>query len=209
MTKYTNEIIQFIIENSGGRDNIELAELVNEKFNMNVDRASIANVKKRILKSFNINLNNGINRGCFKKGEVPFNKGKKWDDFMSEKGQISSRKTCFKKGNIPQNHKEVGSERLNVDGYYEIKVAEPNVWKLKHRVVYENANGSIPNDCMVIFADGNKKNFNLNNLVLVSKSENLHMNRNSLRFTDAELTKTGLIITKIKLKLGEKKNKSN
>lgn len=209
MTKYTNEIIQFIIENFKGRDNIELAELVNEKFNMNVDRVSIANVKKRILKSFNINLKNGINRGCFQKGQVSLNKGKKWNDYMSEKGQINSRKTCFKKGNIPKNHREVGSERINVYGYYEIKVAEPNVWKLKHRVIYENAHGFIPKDCMIIFADGNKSNFNLDNLVLVSKSENLHMNKDSLRFNDAELTKTGLNITKVKLKLSEKKNKNN
>lgn len=49
----------------------------------------------------------------------------------------------------------------------------------------------------VIFADGNKRNFNINNLILVSNSEALIMNTNKLIYEDAELTKTGSLIAKV------------
>lgn len=44
-----------------------------------------------------------------------------------------ARKTMFRKGNIPANHKPIGYERINADGYIEVKVAEPNKFRLKHR----------------------------------------------------------------------------
>ena len=198
--KYTDEVVNFMIKNYKGKDNIELAILLNKKFNLNLNNDSVSNAKSRILKKYGINLRTNINRGCFVKGQISFNKGKKWDEYMSKKGQENSKKTCFKKGNIPQNHREVGSERVNVDGYLEIKVEEPNVWNLKHRVIYEENYGTIPEGYKVIFADGNKKNLDINNLILVSSAEELHMNRDKLRFNDTELTKTGLTITKIKLK---------
>lgn len=204
--KYTEEVMKFMIENYEGKDNIELAELLNKKFNLNVNNDSVANAKSRILRIYGINIRNGINRGCFKKGQTSFNKGKKWNEYMSKEGQINSRKTCFKKGQVPINHREVGSERINVDGYWEIKVAEPNKWKLKHRVIYEKEHGEIPKDSKIIFADGNKNNLELSNLICVSHAEELHMNKDKLRFNDKELTEVGLNITKIKLKIGGMKN---
>ncbi len=49
----------------------------------------------------------------------------------------------------------------------------------------------------VIFADKNKRNFNLDNLILVADSEALIMNTNKLIYEEAELTKTGALIAKI------------
>lgn len=205
-TVWTDEVIQFMIENYEGRDNIELAELLNEKFNLNTNGDRVCNVKANLIRRKGIDLRTGINRGCYKKGQEPMNKGKKWDEYMSKEGQINSRKTCFKKGQVPINHREVGSERINVDGYWEIKVAEPNKWKLKHRVIYEKEHGKIPKGSKIIFADGNKNNLELSNLICVSYAEELHMNKDKLRFNDKELTEAGLNITKIKLKIGGMKN---
>ncbi|MBJ6945602.1 HNH endonuclease signature motif containing protein, partial [Vibrio cholerae] len=70
-----------------------------------------------------------------------------------------------------------GSERVNVDGYVEIKVAEPKTWKLKQRVIYENEIGPIPDGYKVRFLDGDKTNFEPSNLVLVSSSENAFLNK--------------------------------
>ena len=145
-TVWTDEVIQFMIENYEGRDNIELAELLNEKFNLNTNGDRVCNVKSNLIRRKGINLKTGINRGCYKKGQEPMNKGKTWNEYMSKEGQENSRRTCFKKGNIPMNkgkkwddyltkeqqekarktcfkkgqtpinHREVGSERINVDG---------------------------------------------------------------------------------------------
>ena len=111
----------------------------------------------------------------------------------------------FEKGNMPPNHKNVGYERINVDGYVEIKVKEPNIFKLKHRIIYEQNYGKIPKGHKVVFADGNKLNLDLNNLILVTDSEELIMNRNKLRYNDSNLTKTGHLIAKVIDKTNERK----
>lgn len=111
----------------------------------------------------------------FTKGHVPQNKGKK----MSAEMYVKAAPTMFKKGNIPSNHREVGSERVNVDGYIEIKVAEPNKWKLKHRVLWEQVNGEIPAGMNIQFKNGNSQDVRIENLYLISKADQMK-NENSL-----------------------------
>lgn len=102
----------------------------------------------------------------------------------------------FKKGHTPLRYAPIGSERK--DGQHIlVKVAEPSVWKTKQRVVYEREHGEIPEGYIVIFADRNKRNYDPENLILVSKSEALIMNDNHLYKEEAELTKTGVLIAKI------------
>lgn len=133
----------------------------------------------------------------FKKDKNHLISGLKWDEYMSKEGQEQSRKTQFKKDNIPWATRPVGSERIDLDGYVYIKVAEPNKWELKHRVLWEKENGSIPKGYNLIFADGNKLNLDLDNLILVSNSELLIMNRRNLYKREKELTKTGSVIAKV------------
>lgn len=100
----------------------------------------------------------------------------------------SGLKSC----NLP-----VGSERVDKKGYILVKVAEPNVWLEKQRQIYESVYGNIPTGHKVIFADNNNRNFDINNLILVTNAEALIMNTNKLRYSDADLTKTAAIIAKI------------
>lgn len=108
----------------------------------------------------------------FKKGTVPPNKGKK----MSAEQYAKSSSTMFKKGGIPQNYRPVGSERVNVDGYIEIKIADPSKWELKHRFIWEESNGKIPAGMNLIFKDNNPLNVKLDNLMLVTRAENMIIN---------------------------------
>ena len=105
----------------------------------------------------------------FKKGSVPPNKGKKMSPEVYEK----VKETMFKKGNSPVNHREVGSERINVDGYIETKVAEPNVWRLKHRIIWEQHNGVIPAGYNVQFKNRNTQDCRIENLYIISKAEQM------------------------------------
>lgn len=111
----------------------------------------------------------------FHKGHIPTNKGKKVSPEMYERMQP----TMFKKGRINENKREVGSERVNVYGYIEIKVAEPNRWRLKHRLIWEQHNGIIPEGCNVQFKNHNTLDCRIENLYLISKSEQMR-NENSL-----------------------------
>lgn len=180
---YSTEEEKFLIDNVKGISAKELTEKFNKQFNLKLSESAIKNRKVKL------GLSSGIKGGQFKKGHNTWNKG--------IKGYMGANKTSFKKGNIPHNHKPVGSERITKDGYIEIKVAEPNKWELKHRHIYKKHYGEIPKGYNVMFADKNKLNLDIDNLILVSKSEDLIMNTRKLIFEDQQLTKTGHLIAKV------------
>ncbi len=191
--KYTDEMKQFILDNYKGRYNQELADLFNQKFN--------TNITSRTIKSYKANnkLNSGLT-GKFRKGQTPHNKGKKMPKEVYEK----VKHTMFAKGNVPPNHRPVGSERISKDGYIEVKVAEPNKWRLKQRVVYEEAKGKIPEGCTIIFLDGNKRNFDIDNLRCITRSELLYLNCNGLNNSN-EITETGILMARLDSAKNKKK----
>lgn len=193
--KYTDEMKQFILDNYKGRYNQELADLFNQKFN--------ANITSRTIKSYKANnkLNSGLT-GKFRKGQTPHNKGKKMPKEVYEK----VKHTMFAKGNVPPNHRPVGSERISKDGYIEVKVAEPNKWRLKQRVVYEEAKGKIPESCPIIFLDGNKRNFDIDNLRCITRSELLYLNCNGLNNSN-EITETGILMARLDSAKNKRKKK--
>lgn len=184
---------QFILDNYKGRYNQELADLFNQKFNTNITSRTIKSYKA------NNNLNSGLT-GKFRKGQTPHNKGKKMPKEVYEK----VKHTMFAKGNVPPNHRPVGSERISKDGYIEVKVAEPNKWRLKQRVVYEEAKGKIPEGCPIIFLDGNKRNFDIDNLRCVTRSELLYLNCNGLNNSN-EITETGILMARLDRAKNKKK----
>lgn len=107
--------------------------------------------------------------GQYEKGHVPFSAG--------TRGVMKANAGSFKKGSIPANHRQVGSERVNVDGYIEVKVEEPNVWRQKQRVVWEACHGAIPAGMCVTFRDDNPLNCDINNLELITRGEHAVFNK--------------------------------
>lgn len=117
--------------------------------------------------------NHGGRATRFQVGGVSPNKGRKIEEWMSPEGIANSSRTRFKKGRPSLNRRPVGSERVNVDGYIEVKIAEPNKWRQKQRVVWEAAHGPVPAGSMVSFIDGNKQNCELSNLRVMTRADNL------------------------------------
>lgn len=196
MRKFTHEMKKFIKDNATNTSNSKLTSMVNEKFETDFTVSQIKSFKQ------NNKISSGLT-GRFEKGHVPVNKGAKG---VYHEG---SEKTWFQKGHTPSNHRPVGSERISKDGYVEIKTQEPNRWRLKHNVVWEEHNGKIPNKHVVIFLDGNKENVDISNLKLITRSELLLMNRQNLFSEDPEITNTAsniarLVVTRNKV---NKKNK--
>lgn len=192
--KYSKEEYQFLIDNVKGITLKELTRRFNKKFNANVSENAISNQKTKL------GIRSGIVGGQFPKGHIPANKGKTWDEYMSKEGQENSIKTTFKKGNIPANHRPIGSERFNSRDGVLIKVQDGQLqknWMPKGRYIYEQAYGKIPAGHKVIFADGDHSNFDLDNLILVSNTEELIMNQRNLISEEAEFTKTGAVIAKV------------
>jgi hypothetical protein len=135
-------------------------------------------------------LRNGI--GSFRPGHVPANKGK------THPGRQG-------------NYRPVGSERTD-GGYIVVKVSDRNNryhknWRRKHDIIWEKAHGKIPRGHKVIFADGDKLNFDLDNLVLVSSGELVVMNRCNLISADRDLTLAGKTIADLKMAIAKRKRK--
>lgn len=193
MKKYTDDIINFLREIAPGKTYKEIVEIFNKKYDleMTVKKLSSLLGRKKIKTG---------TTGCFRKGFIPWNKGKK--------GYVGANKTSFKKGNKPKNWRPVGSERIDDEGYTLIKVSNEGGmlkrWALKHRVVWEQHHKKkIPKGSVIIFADGNKNNLSIDNLLCVTREELKVLNRCRLISSVPELTKTGLNIAKIKIKLAE------
>lgn len=180
--KWTDKEKEYLASIVKGSTYKEITKQMNDKFEYDFSEEQIKGMM------FRNKLTTGTG-GHFKKGSTPWNKGLK--------GYIGANKTSFQEGNIPPNYKPVGSERITRDGYTEIKTKDPNKWELKHRIIYKQHHGEIPKNHNVVFADRNTQNFDIDNLILVSKSEMLILNNNKLIFEDKELTKVGINIAKV------------
>ena len=180
----TPEQHEYFVKHNQGTPQKEMARLMNKKFGLHLTEQQINSYRG------NHKLSSGLT-GCYPKGNIPWNKGMEWDSGGR------SHETRFKPGNIPHNHKPVGTERVTKDGYVEIKVAEPKTWRGKHVIIWESLHGPRPKGHKVIFADGNRRNFDPDNLILVSNGELAIMNHKKLVTPDTELTKTGHIIAKL------------
>lgn len=168
-------------------------ELVN-RFNLRFG----TDVTESMMKGYKANhkLNSGLT-GQFPKGHVPANKGKK--------GQWSKgcEKTWFPKGHLPSQTDPIGTEKLLGDGYVWVKVDnKPKVpkrvnWIQKHVLLWEQANGPVPEGHCVIFLDGDRSHIELSNLELIDRKTLAVLNKKGLLRKDADLSKTGIQIAKL------------
>lgn len=172
---WTKKEDDYLISNYAETSSAEIAKVVGHSENAVYNRAFLFHLKKS--EKYRTETNRRLateltEKGKayrYPKGHTPANKGQK----MPEKVYKKASATMFKKGHTPANHKPVGYERLTRDGYLEIKVSEPNKFVLKHRMLWEQANGTIPKGYNVQFRDGNRQNIVIENLYLISRPEQM------------------------------------
>ena len=191
--QWTDAERDYLAEIAPGRTHAEIRALMTERFGDHYGGSRITAALKRY------RIKTGLT-GRFEKGHEPFNKGKTWDDYGTPEGHARSRATCFKPGQVSgitaMRVQPVGTERVTKDGYVEVKVAEglqerPNSnFRLKHHVVYENAYGPIPHGCNVVFADGDKRNFDPDNLVAVPRALWATISHSRMPYYDRESLET-------------------
>jgi len=94
-------------------------------------------------------------------------------------------------------------------GYIWVKVddqinAKKNVnWKQKQRLIWEQEHGPVPEGMFVTFLDGNRENFDLSNLALITRAEHARLNQSGLRSEDPEITAAALQVAKLTTKIGQ------
>ena len=120
-----------------------------------------------------------LNPNCeFKKGNVPWNKGKKGSHFSPE--------TEFKKGRINENKLPVGSITIRQSKKRKeqprswIKIADPSVWELLAVHVWEKHNGKVPKGYVLHHKDKDSLNDEIDNLETLTRSEHIAKHRDDL-----------------------------
>lgn len=191
---WTDEQEQYLIANYATTNNKDLAKILGKN---NADRVMAKAFKLGLKKSSEFLSEQrktlGQN-GQFKKGMTPHNKGKK----LSDATKAKLAKTMFKSGDRPHNTLPVGAESEDKDGYLIVKIAEPNVWRYKHHIAYGEP---VPKGHKVIFIDGNKRNFDKANLMLISNAE--LMNRNTMNRYQPELVQLLKTLSKLKKRVSK------
>lgn len=183
------EYVAFMMEIIPGHSVSEISAEFQKRFGIVLRESQIKNFK--VVHK----IRSGTNGGRFPKGHKTHNKGKKMPPEVYEK----IKGTMFKNGHIPHNHKPVGSERINVDGYVEVKTKEPKTWELKQRVVYrEHYKDDIGKDEVIIFLDGNRLNLDPDNLRKINRAELVRYNQDHLYGDDPEINEVALNIAKLK-----------
>lgn len=180
---FSTEVIEYINNNVTKMTLKELVKSVNDTFGTMHTYQQLKSYKHRY------NVKRGINYR-YEKGHIPHNKGKK-----GVCGK-NCEKTWFKKGHKPVNYKPIGSEKLSTDGYVFVKTSN-KTWVQKHRLEWEQHNGAIPKGKVIVFLDGDRRNTDINNLILVTRAELQALNGNSLICNNAEVSKTGVALAKL------------
>lgn len=192
-----------------GHEEREIISAFDERFGIRLTASQVGNRKNAL------GVYSGTHGGSFKPGHTPANKGKKWRDFMPPESQERCRATCFKSGQLPHNTREIGAERVTKDGYIEVHVAQyrkdrPNdQWVAKQRVIWEKTHGRpVPEGCMVVFADGDKRNFDPDNLVLETMEQHGVICAKGLAYADAETHGTAVALADLSMAAMERRKET-
>lgn len=110
----------------------------------------------------------------FKPGQQPWNKG------INYSAGGRSVETQFKRGNRSSKYLPIGSERVTKDGTLQRKVTDtgypPRDWVPVHVIAWTRRHGPVPAGHIVVLKDRNNRNFDIDNLELITRSENMRRN---------------------------------
>lgn len=186
--RYTPEMIDFLNQN-GGMNRKELCELLNKKFGGSFTPSQVRD------KCFKLGLKADVQR--FEKGRKAWNKGLK--------NSTGSSSTRFKKGCVPTNKSPEGHEVINGYGYREVMLN--GRFKLKHRVIWEQHKGKIPENHFIIFKNKDITDLRIENLECVSRAELVILSKSLSKLSTPETHETCILMAKLKSKVKQLKGK--
>jgi len=229
LSSYTEEHRRFLEAKVQGRSYSAMAVLFNKKFGTNITHKTIRSLCRRF------GLTNGKpDRRPYSDEQIDFLRDNVHGvnyailaDMFNERfgtcataiqlGEICRNKgfsngldSRFKTGHIvnmgrtPNHALPGGAETTTSDGYVMLK--HDGVLKYKHIVLWEQAHRqSVPEGHHIIFGDGNRSNFNIENLFCVTATQNAIRTRNKLHGSTPELAAVGVALAKLYSQINEKK----
>lgn len=194
----TDEIMDDIRSYTPGHTDHELAAYLTNKLHRPISRSQA--------KGFRLNHKIPLGKpieggGRFVKGQKSWCKGLKLERRSIE--------TEFKKGNIPHNTLPIGTRRkafFNNGTYrWKTKIADPDKWEFDHRLIWEKAHGTIPEDHVVLILDQDPDHLELDNLACISKTILSDLNKNSIKSNDREVNLTRIELSKLRREIYHKR----
>lgn len=185
--RYTEEFKEVVRQTTRGRRIPEQIKEIKELTGIDISVFCLKKLRQEL------GVTSGINTQ-FKKGSIPFNKGKK----LSEATREKLKRTWFTRNQVPHNRANIG-DRVLRKGYWWEKTEQPNKWELVHVMVWEKYHGKKPPHSAIMFLDGNTENFDIDNLELVYRSE-LAMCNNRYKLEKGHPDYNKLVIAAVKLR---------
>lgn len=150
-------------------DNREISRIIGRSYSAVKNRGRVLGLKKS-------QEHMATGPGQFRAGQESWNKGVSYQPG----GRVKENQ--FKPGHKPANYLPVGSHRVTKDGILQRKVTDtgypPDDWRSEHVCRWEEYHGQpIPKGHIVRFRDGDRRNFDKDNLVKVTRGENAILNK--------------------------------
>jgi hypothetical protein len=176
--RYSEEEIVFLREHVSGTLFNDLTAMFNQRFGTNVTKWALQAACRRH------NLHSGV----------------KVFDVLRAAGKTHK----WEKGHRPHTWRPLGSEII-FRGHTFVKISEKisdrgvRRWRPKEAVVWEQAHGTVPDKHFVIFLDGDKQNFALDNLVIINKAEDIALKKLGLQHSTNEILLAALAVVKMRI----------
>ena len=121
--------------------------------------------------------------------------------------KIECRYTNYEKNKIRARGRcPIGTERETNFGVY-VKVAEPNVWEKKTRVMYEKYhNCKLSDDDYILFLNQDRNDYSKENLYKSSNREQCYLHNWGTFSSNPNLTKISILSARLTIKAKEVKN---
>lgn len=145
--RWTKEMLDFLRTNYEKYPYTKLTNLINSEFNIKTTPSSVEHK---------------VNRLGLKKSKEAISRMAK---------SKNSTKYWFLPGHVSKLRAPIGYERVDRHGFIWVKEKDPDVFESKHRIIYKQHYGEIEEGINIVFLNGNKNDFRIENLVPLTNSE--------------------------------------
>lgn len=181
---WKKEVLNYLKANYNNYTYKQLSELMNEKFKLKTTASSIEHKISRLglKKSLEARQKQSRSRKC----------SKFW----------------FKPGHSPVTKKPIGYERIDTNGTVWVKTKDPDVFVQKHRLIYKQHFGEIKEGVNIVFLNGDKKDYRIENLVALTNSELALFNNTKINANNNDdIARVKFAVTKVKAAVFKKRSK--
>lgn len=120
------------------------------------------------------------------------------------KHHIKGKYTDYNKNQIRRRKLPIGAEQITKDGVF-IKVAQPDKWRRKSRVMYElYHNCKLNDDDYIVFLNQDRNDFSKDNLIKSSRKEIAYLHNNKTFSKNPKLTELGILSARLMIKAKER-----